>query len=303
MLRRGRLSIARYLSMGKPHEVQWRMKRFWTLPSPSSPTIIPTIETTCFSDDQHYDTFGSNEHFQQQQQRFYHSDSTTTTTTAPLSQETTTHHLLKVFEFGLGKENVQSLPEYFMKFHTGQRVDSTPLIARGHLIVTRGSNWFTRILATIGGLPKENLKGALVMVTVDDEEHGGMWKRTFDGQEMNSKWDIQRGCDDDGTSKKDHSYVVESFVPFSFGFELIPIYGRLEEEHHDTSSEQVIGFEHAFRKMWMFNIPVPKMFALDPSGKSVCVNSRSWHVEVNISNPLLGRICSYRGIMTAEKKS
>ncbi|KAG2382034.1 hypothetical protein C9374_005826 [Naegleria lovaniensis] len=217
--------------------------------------------------------------------------------------------LLKVFEFGLGKNHVQALPEYFMKFHTGQHVEHhnyyRPLIARGHLVVTHGNNWFNRLLAKIGGLPKENLKGAEVTVTVDEEQ--GVWKRKFDGREMNSKWEIWKS-----RNESDESYVVESFGPFAFGFKLNPIYGKLTEEidQNATSNksdeiqqqeQHIIGFEHSFRKMWFFNVPVPAMLALDPSGKSVCVNSRSWYVEVNISNPLIGTICSYKGIMTAEK--
>ena len=189
------------------------------------------------------------------------------------------HNNVSPFEFGLGEKIISQLPDYFVKFHQGDATRQTVIEASGYLKVTRGS-FIGNLLATIGGLPKACEKAH---VTAQSIGHG--WNRNFDGKELNSKWSIRNGM------------VVESFGIFNFGFDFIPIY-----RNNDPTS-QPIGFEHRFRKMWIFGVvPIPKLLALDPSGTSVCLVEgqppKSWHVEVNITNPIVGHICSYSGIMS-----
>jgi hypothetical protein len=185
-------------------------------------------------------------------------------------------HLIKdgeslgYFDYGLGELGKQ-LPEHIYKYHT------TGGLAKGNFKVTRGK-FLGNLCATLGGLPKANESAEVIVDTRDN-----VWHRTFDGKPLISKWDTKSGL------------VLERFGIFSFGFQFAPVF---DKKHN------IIGFKHVFKKMWLFNmIPLPRFLAIDPSGSTICVDGSkdSWHVEVNITNPIIGKLAKYEGIISVLK--
>eukprot|EP00698_Gefionella_okellyi_P000707 TRINITY_DN10628_c0_g1_i1.p2 TRINITY_DN10628_c0_g1~~TRINITY_DN10628_c0_g1_i1.p2 ORF type:complete len:136 (-),score=28.07 TRINITY_DN10628_c0_g1_i1:47-454(-) len=126
-----------------------------------------------------------------------------------------------------------------------------------------------------------------------------MWHRVFNGKPLDSFWCTRKGL------------AIEHFGVFSFGFYLRPCVRKGQP-----------GFEHIFRKMWVFGIPVPNWLAVRPDGVSVALpppkraiqygqksssNSSSgvqqqqeeveggWFVSVHVSHPSFGTLMRYEG--------
>jgi hypothetical protein len=208
-----------------------------------------------------------------------------------------TQPISALLERAFGEDITTNLPKKMIEFYThGGEVT-------GRLTVRWGPHWWQRIVASAGGLPKPtppNSQGTEVRVSVSPD---GVWKRSFEGHLLSSKWSIKEGgmC-----FHRDHSvflntlllcvYVhlvaIESFGPFKLAYQFRPL---LRE-----GDGAVIGFAHVPVGVWLFGFRLPRLFDLYAEGSSIVVpgtNGGSWLLDVKVTSGTFGRLCTYQGRM------